>query len=42
MVKCFSDRLDLAICSANIYKDIVNFEVLLNVDMTSDHIPIVV
>ncbi len=40
--KCFSDKLDLAICSSNIYNEIINFEVLLNEDMTSDHIPIVV
>jgi exonuclease III len=40
--KCFSDKLDLAICSANVYNDIINFEVLLNEDMTSDHVPIVV
>ena len=40
--KSFSDKLDLAIWSSNIYNDIINFEVLLTVDMTSDHMTLVI
>ena len=40
--KTFSHKLDLAICSSNLYNYIIDFQVLKNGDMTSDHVHIIV
>ncbi len=38
--KKFSDKLDLAICSSGIFHSLINFQLLTNEDMTSDHLPV--